>query len=133
MKRVALGLLCGILVSGPAMAGKNSQPFRVDVPGGMDSGKLTRLWKATKTKCLELGYSIENEDHELGSILCSLPSPMGSYTLLMVFDRTGFSVTSKGTATRVPLMGGIMNSAKKRRKEMLAYLTEIAGAPVTRN
>ena len=53
---------------------------------------------------------------------------MGSYTLLMVFDRAGFSVTSKGTATRVPLMGGIMNSAKKRRKEMLAHLTQVAGA-----
>ena len=127
MKRVALGLLCGVLVSGPAMAGKNSQPYRVEVPGGVDAFKLARLWKATKTKCLELGYSIENEDHELGSILCSLPSPMGSYTLLMIFDRTGFSVTSKGTATRVPLMGGIMNSAKKRRKEMLSHLTQVAG------
>lgn len=129
MKRVALGLLCGVLVSSPATAGKNSQPYRVEVPGGIDSGKLVRLWKATKTKCLELGYSIENEDPELGSILCSLPSPMGSYTLLMSFDRTGFSVTSKGTATRVPLMGGIMNSAKKRRKEMLAHLASVAGAP----
>lgn len=127
MKRVALGLFCGVLVSGPALAGKNSQPYRVDVPGGIDATKLARLWKATKTKCLELGYSIENEDQELGSILCSLPSPMGSYTLLMTFDRTGFSVTSKGTATRVPLMGGIMNSAKKRRKEMLAHLTQVAG------
>ena len=133
MKRVALGCLCGALVSSPAMAGENSQPYRVEVPGGVDSGKLARLWKATKTKCLELGYSIENEDRELGSILCSLPSPMGSYTLLMVFDHSGFSVTSKGTATRVPLMGGIMNSAKKRRKEMLAHLAEIAGAPTPRN
>lgn len=127
MKPVALGLLCSALVSSPALAGKNSQPHRVEVPGGVDGAKLARLWKATKTKCLELGYSIENEDRELGSILCSLPSPMGSYTLLVSFDQTGFSVTSKGTATRVPLMGGIMNSAKKRRREMLAHLTQVAG------
>ena len=97
------------------------------MPRGIDGALRARLWNATKAKCLEMGYSVESEDQELGSILCSLPSPMGSYTLLMTFDRTGFSVTSRGTATRVPLMGGLMNSAKKRRREMLERLSQVAG------
>jgi hypothetical protein len=129
--RLILAVLVGLATSQPANAGKNSQPFQVEVPGGIDGAKRAKLWCATKTKCLEMGYSVENEDQELGSILCSLPSPMGSYTLLMTFDRTSFAVTSKGTATRVPLMGGIMNSAKKRRKEILAHLSAVAVQPAT--
>lgn len=132
MRRLAVGwhALAGaalMATSGPALAGKNSQPFRVEVPAGIDAAKLGRLWKAAKSQCLQMGYNIENEDHDLKSILCSLPSPMGNYTLLMTFDAKGFEVTSRGTATRMPLMGGILNSAKKRRKEMLVYLSDVAG------
>jgi hypothetical protein len=124
--RATAGLVALSLVTAPAIAGKNSQPFRTEVPGGIDSTKLAKLWQVTKAKCLEMGYSIENEDRDLKTLLCSLPSPMGSYTILVVFDQQGFSVTSKGTATRVPLMGSLMNSAKKRRKEMIAALRQAA-------
>ncbi len=132
-KMIGAGLLIAAIVATPAYAGRNSKPFRVDVPSGISGSLQNTLWNATKSKCLELGYSIENEDRTLGTILCSLPSPMGSYTILVRFDRTGFYVTSSGTATRVPLMGGIMNSAKRKRREMISYLAQVAGVPEPRD
>ena len=109
-----------------ALAGKNSEPFRTEVSGGIDSAKLASLWKVTKAKCQEMGYDIENEDRELSSIFCKMDGPMGSYTILVTFDAESFTVTSKGTATRVPLMGGLLHSAKKSRKQMITALREAA-------
>lgn len=124
--KLCVGATLPLVIAGCA-TGRNAQPFCTEVPGGISAATHDEMWNVAKRKCLEFGYEVANEDRELDSILCTLGSPVGGYTLLVAFEPQQFCVTSRGTGTRVPLLGSVVNSAKSRRRDMISALSEIAG------
>jgi hypothetical protein len=105
-----------LITQSPSSAAK---PETIDVPGGIDAPKLDRLWETVKSKCLDLGYYVANEDRKINTIFCSRSSDIGEYSIHVSFFDTFLVVESDGPTSGIPLLG---NSVNKRRNEMASAI-----------
>lgn len=99
-------------------ADQNNDPSnqRTIVSGGLDNNMLNKLWKAAKTKCYELRYTVANDDKETGNLVCVFATDAGQNMMLVNFDTEGFLVTVKGSVDNIPILGGIFKGRLNEHK-----------------
>lgn len=119
---IRIAVLSAALVSnGPASA-KDSLQDKVSVSKRIEGTRLTKAWKTAKLKCLEMNYTVSNEDREIRTIFCTKSNEMGTDSLRITFFDDEFVVAAKGVATGIPLLG---NHHKRRKKEMTEALEAV--------
>ena len=114
-------------VSQPKQA-KAPQKGRIIVPGGLKEKKLNKLWEIAKTKCLDLHYTVTNEDKNAGNIVCAYAKDSGQDLMAINFDKQGFMVSVQGNLNEMPIIDSMTKKElSKNKKQMEDALKKAAG------
>ena len=112
-----------LLLPSEAMAGKNNQTEHIEVPGGMNEAKLTRLWASAKEVCFANEYEEINEQREISTLICR----QDNMSIYLKFDASGFTIRVQSLFAKTPVFGHIFSSPRKHRQRMIDALLAAAG------